>query len=104
MEGKYFFLKLIPPRPSFAFDMTAAERQAMQAHVQYWTDLTKAGTAIIYGPVMDPVAPYGIGIVEVEGEDSARRLAAEDPAITGGTGCTYELLPMRVGLIRGMAM
>jgi len=36
MEKRYFFLKLVPRRPTFAQDMTAAERAIMMQHVAYW--------------------------------------------------------------------
>jgi uncharacterized protein len=36
---RYFFCKLTPPRPTFAADMTDAERQLMRQHVAYWSDL-----------------------------------------------------------------
>ena len=35
MSKQHFFMKLIPPRPTFAQDMTAEERAVMQQHVQY---------------------------------------------------------------------
>ena len=43
---KYFFCKLTPPRPTFAADMTDAERQLMHQHVAYWSDLAAKRTAL----------------------------------------------------------
>src|SRR5262245_32578563 len=43
----HFFLRLIPPRPSFATDMTAEERQVMAAHADYLERLT--ADAIAFG-------------------------------------------------------
>jgi hypothetical protein len=33
---KYFVLKLTPPRPTFAEDMTEEERTIMMQHAAYW--------------------------------------------------------------------
>ena len=57
-------MKLIPPRATFSQDMTAEERQVMQKHVAYWTDLMHKGSAVVFGPVMDPAGVYGMGVVQ----------------------------------------
>ena len=44
---KYFLCRLIPPRPTFAQDMTDAEAKVMGDHVAYWTELAEKGTAIV---------------------------------------------------------
>jgi len=62
-EQKHFFVKLIPPRVTFMMDMTDAEKAIMQQHVVYWSKLLEKGTAIAYGPVLDPKGPYGVGII-----------------------------------------
>ena len=38
-----FVFRLIPPRPSFAFDMSDDERDVMTAHVAYWGTLAREG-------------------------------------------------------------
>ncbi|MFZ3329524.1 MAG: hypothetical protein WA197_02750 [Candidatus Acidiferrales bacterium] len=43
-------MKLIPPRPTFARDMTAEERAVMQQHVPYVGEAFKQGSVLIYGP------------------------------------------------------
>ena len=43
---KYFFCKLTPPRPTFAIDMTDAERQLMHQHVAYWSELAAQGSDV----------------------------------------------------------
>lgn len=83
----YFSLKLIPNRPTFSKDMTPEERAIMQQHVVYWKDLMKKGKVIVFGPVLDPAAVYGLGIIEVENEDEAKTFIANDPA---GTINIYE--------------
>jgi uncharacterized protein YciI len=95
----YFFLKLVPPRPTFFQDITEAERAVMQEHGLYWKDLTDQGTVVVYGPVFDPHGAYGIGVVEVETEADVQRLIAADPVRKANLG-TCEFYPMRVGAIR----
>ena len=67
-----FLYKLNPPRPTFVQDMTEAERNVMQQHAIYWKGLTDRGIAIIFGLVLDPKGPWGVGIVEVADEPDAR--------------------------------
>ena len=90
----FFLCKLNPPRPSFSQDMTDAERSIMMAHVGYWNALVDKGTALVFGPVADPKGTWGVGIVEVQNDDEVRALTANDPAITGGIGLSYDILPM----------
>jgi len=63
---KYFLFKLIPPRSTFAQDMTETEAKLMQEHAVYWKGLMDRGLVIIFGPVADPKGTYGVAIVEVE--------------------------------------
>jgi uncharacterized protein len=94
MDKQHFFLKLIPPRPTFSQDMTEDERNIMNRHIEYWTHLLNKGTVIVYGPVFDPNGAYGIGIIEVENEEQAKTIAENDPAPVAGLGY-YEIYPMR---------
>jgi uncharacterized protein YciI len=91
----HFFLKLIPPRPTFATDMSETEREAMQRHAAYLAELIEKGTGIAFGPVFDPAGVFGMGIVEAEDEPAARALTDRDPAVTSGVG-RYEIFPMRL--------
>ena len=91
---RYYLCKLIPPRASFHQDMTAEERSAMEEHVRYWTARMAEGTALLFGPVLDPAGPWGLGIVRVEDEAALQRLQEKDPAIQAGIGLRYEALPM----------
>jgi uncharacterized protein YciI len=95
----HFLFRLIPPRTSFPQDMSEREREVMRVHVDYWRDLTEKGRCLLFGPVLDPAAPWGLAIVETEGEEEARQLFAADPAVRSGT-CTYEIAPMRVAATR----
>jgi uncharacterized protein YciI len=92
LEKKHFFLKLNPPRPSFASDMTDEEKKIMQNHVEYWGNLLNKGIAIAFGPVFDPTGGYGVGIISVDSEEQLYSLINNDPA----NGLNhYEFYPMR---------
>jgi uncharacterized protein YciI len=91
---KHFLCRLIPPRPTFAQDMTAVEAKVMEAHVAYWTNLAEKGTALVFGPVADPKGGWGVGILEVEDEAEIQSLTSNDPVMKAGIGATYEILPM----------
>ena len=91
MSKKYFALKLIPPRPTFAQDMTDKERSIMQEHVGYWMELMKQGKVVVFGPVLDPQSVYGLGVVGVDSEEEVKQMTANDPAININR---YEYYPM----------
>lgn len=91
---QYFLCRLLPPRPTFATDMSADEREVMRAHGSYWRQKLQEGVAIIFGPVADPKGPWGIGLVRVPDEAAVAALRANDPAILSGMGFSYEVLPM----------
>jgi len=92
MDKKHFALKLISCRPTFAQDMTPEERVIMQQHVVYWRELMDKGKVLVFGPVMDPKAVYGLGIIEAENEEEVKAFIANDPATKINT---YEFYPMR---------
>ncbi len=91
---KAFFLRLIGPRPTFPFDMTPEEREIMTAHGAYWREQLAAGTVVVFGPVMDPAGPWGLGVVRAADEDAVTAFERGDPAIQSGRGFRYERLPM----------
>jgi uncharacterized protein YciI len=91
---RHFLVKLIPPRQSFAVDMTEDEKRLMQEHIVYWTGLAEDGVALLFGPVVDPTGSYGIGVVEVENEDELKRLTANDPVTRSGAGFRHEAYVM----------
>ena len=97
---RFFFCRLVPPRPSFAMDMTADERAAMQRHVGYWTALLERGTAIVFGPVADPAGPWGLGIIRLREGEQAADIVDADPAIQAGIGLRYETLPMLTAVVK----
>lgn len=69
---KHFVVRLIPPRPTFAADMTEEERAIMAAHGAYWRGLMNRGIALLFGPVLDPAGVWGLGILEAKDPDAAR--------------------------------
>ena len=91
----HFFLKLIASRPTFAFDMTAEERATMTQHVEYWKQVMAQGKVVVFGPVMDPAGPYGMGVVSAESEVEIKAFMANDPA---SAILRYEYYPMRAVL------
>ena len=84
MEKKYFVLKTHGNRPSFPQDMNNEERAVMQEHVTYWTGLADKGTALLFGPVIEPEGTYGLGIIAIENEIEINSLFENDPAIKAG--------------------
>jgi uncharacterized protein YciI len=96
----FFFCRLNPPRPSFVLDMTPAEGAAMSAHADFWRAEAARGSAVVFGPVVDPGGPWGLGVVEVADEAAARALLDKDPAILAGVGLRYDLFPMMGAIVR----
>ncbi len=90
----HFFCRLVPPRADFMTTMTDDERQAMRAHVAYWTERLATGEALLFGPVADPAGGYGIGILRVDDEAHLLALREADPAIQARIGFLYEVQPM----------
>jgi uncharacterized protein YndB with AHSA1/START domain/uncharacterized protein YciI len=97
-DQSFYLIRLLPPRPSFAFDMTPAEAAVMQKHVAYWTELLRAGNAIVFGPVADPSGSWGLGVVRVATEERVRAIEAGDPAVQ--SGMRYEILPMIQAVVK----
>lgn len=91
---RHFLIKLIPPRPSFAVDMTDDEKRLMQEHGAYWTKLAEKGTALLFGPVLDPAGSYGIGVIEVEKEHDVDAVTANDPVARSGRQFRHEAYEM----------
>ena len=76
----YAFVRANNLRPTFHLDMTDAEKQVMQQHVAYWTEKGEQGIAIAFGPVLDPMCVYCIGISRVDDLAHMPRLLADHPA------------------------
>jgi len=89
----HFVYKLIPPRPTFATDMTAEEGSVMASHAAYWHQQVEEGRVVVFGPVADPSGVWGLGILDVDNYDAATALIDADPAISSRLG-TFELHAM----------
>ena len=92
MQG--FVFRLVPPRPTFAFDMTDDERAVMGEHAAYWASLTAQGHVLAYGPVADPSGAYGLAVVLAETLAEAQAWADADPAVRSSHGIRAEIAPM----------
>jgi uncharacterized protein len=92
-----FFLKLIPPRPTFATDMTPEEGAVMQKHAAYWAEMFKTGKVLIIGPVLDPKGARGMAVLETDSLAEAQQMADNDPSVKSGLN-KAEVSPMSVFL------
>jgi uncharacterized protein len=90
----HFFLKLIPPRPTFPFDMNESEKALMGQHATYWAQMCEEGAVLVYGPVMDPNGPFGMGIFVGDSEADVKRRTDADPVLKAGIGFKIEITPM----------
>jgi uncharacterized protein YciI len=98
-KTNYFLYKLIPPRPTFAADMTQAEAAIMARHVAYWQGLVDEGIAIVFGPVADPAGVWGLAVVKAEAADDVHALGLEDPAVRSEMS-TFEVYVMPDAIVR----
>jgi uncharacterized protein YciI len=96
----WYLYTLTPPRPDFASTMSAAEREAMTAHVGYWRGQMDAGRVMIFTPVADPVGDWGMGVVKAESMADARSLGDADPAVVAGVG-RYAVLELPGAIVPG---
>lgn len=95
-----FFCKLLPPRRTFAQDMTPSEMALMQEHAAYWSEWIARGHVVAFGFVGDPAGGYGMGVVEFDAEADARAFTDDDPTIRSGQGFRFEIHPMPLGVSR----
>lgn len=99
MAKQHFYVRLIPPRPTFASDMSAEERALMQQHVGYFRGLFEQGKVLIFGPVLDPTDNFGMAVMEVADSAEAEELLAQDPTAMAGLN-RFRISPMVVGAAR----
>ncbi|MGY1745639.1 YciI family protein [Blastococcus sp. SYSU D00695] len=103
MTGKQYFLyKLLPPRPDFAFTMSEEEAAVMAEHAAYWQGLLTGGTAVAFGPVVEPAGAWGLGLLEVDDPAEAEGVREGDPAVRSGR-LTAEVHPMVTATVRPAA-
>ncbi len=99
MNPKHFVYKLIPPRPTFAMDMTEDEQAIMAEHAAHWADLIDQGRVVVFGVVLEQAGSWGLAVVEADAEDDVRAIAADDPAVKTGT-CTFDIGTMPDPFVR----
>lgn len=95
---KSWFVRLIPPRPTFDKDMTDAESKLMELHFAYWTDEFAKGVCVFGGPVLDPKGVYGVLALRAATEDEARAIAAADPSVKAGMN-RIEVAEMKIAFL-----
>jgi uncharacterized protein YciI len=93
-----WFIRIIPPRPTFDKDTTEAEQKLMDEHFVYWKDLFAKGVCVFGGPVLDPRGVYGVLAIRAASEDEARALAAADPSVKAGVN-RIEVAEMRIAFL-----
>ncbi|MCU1485861.1 MAG: hypothetical protein JWN67_2607 [Actinomycetia bacterium] len=98
-DHQHYLLRLIPPRPTFPFDMDEREQALMAEHAAYTRVHFEAGRIIVYGPVLDANLPYGVAVLDVADEAEARAVGEQDPTVLAGLH-TFDVSPMRVAAIR----
>jgi uncharacterized protein YciI len=103
MSKQHFFVKLIPPRPTFPMDINPEEKLLMQEHARYTRQSFDAGKILIYGPVMVPGGSFGMAVFEVADEAEVRRFLENDPTVMAGLNA-LEIHPMRVGAAQGFGV
>jgi uncharacterized protein YciI len=95
----HFFLKLIPPRPTFVQDMTPAEAALMQQHSAYLEKHYPSGKILMVGPVLNPQGPFGMAILEMESAAEAQAFGENDPTVKAGLN-TVEVSPLHLAYLR----
>ena len=96
MNGNHFVYRLIPPRSSFASDMSDGEKAVMGEHAVYWTKLCERGRVVVFGAVLEPAGVWGLAVVEADSIDEVHAIAEDDPAVKTGT-CSFEIGAMLPG-------
>jgi len=98
--ARFFFCRLVSPRPTFPQDASPEELQLMREHAAYWRGHLADGTAVVFGPVADPAGFWGLGIFRVRDEQALTALQAQDPIIRANRGFSYANLPMAQAVTR----
>jgi hypothetical protein len=94
-----FVLRLLAPRPTFATDMTDAEREIMGRHGAYWQPVVDSGRMVVFGPVLEDASSWGLAVVEADDEEELRAFTAGDPVQTTGTA-SFEIGKLLTGYVR----
>jgi uncharacterized protein YciI len=95
MSKQHYFFKLIPPRPTFPYDISDAEKLIMKEHASYFREQFAAGRVLLFGPVMVAGGAFGLAVLEVDDETEARQFGEYDPSVRSGLN-RYEVHPMQL--------
>ena len=98
MNGGHFVYRLIPPRSTFAGDMSDHEKAVMAEHVTYWTPLIESGRVVVFGSVLEAAGLWGLAVLEAQSVDEVREIAERDPAVKTQT-CTFQIGVMLPGAV-----
>lgn len=90
----FFCCQLIPPRTTFPFDMTEAERERMSAHADHIRNLIGQGLIRLAGPVLDPKGSWGLVVGEAQNEQQMRDALDADPIVRAGWNFRYDIHSM----------
>jgi uncharacterized protein YndB with AHSA1/START domain/uncharacterized protein YciI len=93
-DERYFLLRLHAPRPTFAMDMSADERELMTTHGNYLASKLAEGAVLAFGPVLDPQGAWGMAVVRAPDEAAARAISTADPVIAANRGFHYDVIPI----------
>ena len=96
---KFYVYKLIAPRPTFALDMTPAERELMRSHVGYWRELMQRGWVVVFGPVVDPADPHGLGVIRLPDDADPQAIGRDDPCLKANVGFKFHVAPMAQAVV-----
>lgn len=94
----HFFAKLHGPRTTFPADITPEEMALMKAHSDYWREQMRKGYVVVFGPVRDPAAAYGVLVMQLPDGIAAASLINDDPVIKADCGFRFECHPMHAVL------
>ena len=97
---RFYFCRLLPPRPTFAMDMNDEERALMGQHAAYWRAKMDEGKVIVFGPVGDPTGPWGLGVLKFPGDAELKEFCDGDPVIKANVGFRMETLPMLRAVVK----
>ncbi len=81
-EKQHFVYQIRATRPGFGQEKTPEESQAMSDHGEYLALLLKEGKLVVAGPCLD--FAFGLAILEVESEETARQIMLADPSVSSG--------------------
>jgi uncharacterized protein len=95
---KTWFLRLIPPWPTFDKDITDAEGALMEQHFVYWKAQFDKGVCLFGGPVLDPRGVYGVLAIRAATQEEAQAIANGDPSVKAGLN-KMEVAEMKIAFL-----